>query len=105
QVDDRDALAHRDLLGPEHLGDGLGPPAAGLHRGVVGDHHDLAALHLAHAGDHAGARRLAVVAVVRDQESDFEPGGLRVAELLDALARGELALLVLALDALGPAAL
>ncbi len=67
QVDDGDAAAHGDLLGPEHLLDGLGPPGARLDRGVVRHHHDLAALSPANAGHDTHARRLAFVAIVSDE--------------------------------------
>ena len=72
EIDDRDAAAHRDLLRAQNLRDRLGPPRAGLHRRVVGDDDDLAPVHDADAGDDAGAGRLAVVLVVRDEQADLE---------------------------------
>ena len=45
EVDDRDAAAHRDLLRAQDLLDRLRPPRAGLHRRVVRDDDDLAAVH------------------------------------------------------------
>src|SRR5690606_3839990 len=105
QVDDRDAAAHRDLLGAEDLRDRLGPPGAGLHGRVVRHDHHLAALDAADPGDDAGARRLPVVAVVRHEEPYLHPGITLVEQKLDALAGRELALRVLALDPLRPPAL
>ena len=72
QIDDRHAVAHRDFLRAQNLGDGLGPPRAGLHRGVVGNDHGRAAFDLADARDHARRGRLPVVLVVGDQQADFE---------------------------------
>jgi hypothetical protein len=94
EVDDRDALAHRDLLRAEDLGDGLRPPAAGLDGGVVGHDDHLPTLHHPHARDDAGARRLAVVAVVRHEQPHLEPRRARIEQARDPLARRELALLV-----------
>jgi hypothetical protein len=59
----------------------------GLHRGVVGDHHHFAALHPADPGDHAGARRLTVVLVVRHEHADLDPGLVRPAAGRCARAR------------------
>ena len=105
QVDDRDAVAHRDFLRAEDLPDRLGPPGSGLHRGVVGDDDDLAPLDHADAGDDAGARRLAVVLVVGDQQAELEAGRAGVEQPRDALARRELSLLVHLGDARRAAAL
>ena len=44
QVDDGQAVAHGDFLRAQDLGDGLRPPGAGLHGGVVGHDHGGAAL-------------------------------------------------------------
>ena len=103
QVHDGDPAPHRDLLGPEHLRDRLRPPRSRLDGGVVGHHHGLPPLDAPHHGDDAGARSQALVPVVGDQESDLDPGGPFVQEQLHPLARGELALGVLPLDAVGPA--
>src|SRR2546422_9707557 len=69
----RDALAHRDLLSAQHLLDRLRPPGAGLHGGVVCHHHHRPTGDAPHPGDHAGARRLPLVLVGRDEQADFEP--------------------------------
>ena len=66
------AVAHGDFLRAQNLGDGLRPPRAGLHGGVVGHDHGGPALDRAESGDHAGGGRLALVAVVGDQQADLE---------------------------------
>ncbi len=98
QVDDRDAVAHRDLLGAQNLGDGLGPPGAGLHGGVVSHHHRGAPLDLAHSGDHARRRRIPVVLVPSDEQPDLEEGGAVIQEMLQPLPRGQFPRLVLLVD-------
>ncbi len=54
QINDRHAVAHRDLLRAQNLRDRLGPPGAGFHGGVVGDDDGGAAFDLADARDDAG---------------------------------------------------
>ena len=105
QVDDGDALPHRDFLRAQDLPDGLRPPRAGLDRGVVGDDHDFSSLHDTHAGDDPGAGRLAVILIVGDQQTELEPGRAGIEETLDPLSGRELALLVHLGDARGSAAL
>ena len=63
-----------------------------------------AALDAADSGDHSRGRRLAVVAVIGDQETDFEKQGSRIDQLRDALARSKLAFAVLLFDFLRAAA-
>ena len=67
QVDAWQAVLERDLLRAHVLLDRQGVIGAALHGGVVGDHHDLAAVDQADPGDEPGARRLAVVETVRGQ--------------------------------------
>src|SRR5207302_2926579 len=104
QVDDGEAVAHGDFLRAQNLGDGLGPPGAGLNGGVVGDDDGGAALDFSEAGDDTGGGSLPVVAVVGDEESDFEEVRVRIDERGDAFAGGEFAGLVLAFDTRGSAA-
>ncbi len=92
EVDDRDALAHRDFLGAEDLPDRLRPPGPRLDGGVVRDDDDLAPLHHAEAGNDARPRGLPVVLVVGHQQPELEPRRARVAQPLDPLPRRELAL-------------
>ena len=105
QVDDGQAVAHGDFLRAQNLGDGFRPPGAGLHGGVVGHDDGGAALDAGQSGDDAGGGRLAVVAVVGDQQADLEEARAGIDERGDALARGHLAGLMLALDARLAAAL
>ena len=50
------------------------------------------------AGDHAGARRVAVVEAVGGERAQLEEGGARVEQAVDALADGQLAALAVAGD-------
>jgi len=95
QIDDRDAATHREFLCAQDLGDRLGPPRPGLHGRVVRDHHALAAGDHRDSRDHTGARRLPLVLVVGDEQPDLEEMRIRVRDLRDALAGGELSLFVL----------
>ena len=53
EVDHRDPLGERPLLDADDLLDHLGPPRAGLHRGVVGHQRDGPPVDRPGAGDHA----------------------------------------------------
>src|SRR5262249_46787566 len=78
------------------------PPRTGGDRVVVGDHHAPAAVDARERGDHAGAGRALIagedVAVV-DEGADLEGVGAGIAQAIEALARGQLALLVRAVGA------
>ena len=108
QADDGRAVLQRHVL---DLGDLLGVrlrQRAAEHREVLGEHVDHAAVDGAPAGDHAVAGDLGllhaeVVAAVLDVHVELLEGVL-VHEQLDALARGQLAALVLGVDARLPAA-
>ncbi len=104
QVDDGDPLAHRDFLRAQNLPDRLGPPRAGLHGGVVRHDHDFATLDHTDAGDDAGRRGLAVVLVVRDQQTELEPRRAGIEQTLHPFSGRELPLLVHLGDARGAAA-
>ena len=109
QADDRGAHLHRvihdlhDLLGERSR------ERAAEDGEVLGEDEDQPAIDGAAAGDHAIARDLvlahAEVLALVDHEAIGLAKGPRVDQQLDALARGELAGLVLALDALGSAPL
>ena len=91
QIDARQPVLRRDLLGAQVLLHGQREIGAALHRGVVGDDHHLAAGDAADAGDDAGARRLAVIEAARGQRADLEKGRAGVQQPLDPLARQKLA--------------
>ena len=91
EVDARQAVLRRDLLGAEVLLDREREVRAALHGRVVGDDHALAALDDADPGHDPRAGRLAVVQVPGGQRAELEEGAVRVAEEVDPLARGQLA--------------
>jgi len=98
EVDARQVVLEGDLLGAEvllHRQREVGPA---LNRGVVGDDHALGAVDEADAGDDAGGRCLAVVHAVRREPAELEERRARIEQQLDALAREELAELVLTRD-------
>ena len=99
QVDDRQVIAHGDLLRAQDFRDGLGPPGPGLHGGVVGHHYGGTAFDPPDAGDYAGGRRLPLIAIVGDEQADLEEGRTPIEQAPDALARGHLAGAMLAVDA------
>ena len=101
EIDDRDPLAHRNLLRAQDLGDRLGPPRAGLDGRVVRDDHHLAPLGDTDPGDDARAGCLAVVAVVRHQEAKLEPWAPWIEQAPHPLARRQLSLRVHLLHAFG----
>src|SRR6185503_11381230 len=91
-------------LRAEHLLDRLRPPRAGLHRRVVRDDHDLAAMNDPDARHHARTRRLPVVLIVRHEQADLEKARALVREPRDPLARRQLSLFVLSRDLVRSAA-
>ena len=103
QADDRRARLHRHVL---HLDDLLrvgSRERAAEHGEILGEDEDGAAVDRAPAGDHAVAGDLGllhaeVVGAVLDEHVELLERAL-VEQQLDALARGELAALVLGLDA------
>ncbi len=108
QADDRRARLHRHVL---QFGDLLRMrlrQRAAEHGKILGEHEDLAAVHRAPAGDDAVARHLRLLhaefaRAVLDEHVELLERAL-VEQQLDALARGQLAALVLGGDALLAAA-
>src|SRR5437879_13675354 len=72
EIDDRDALAHRDLLRAQDLLDRLRPPGTRLDRGVVRDDHRGPCGHAAQARDDPGSGRLALVLGVWSEQAAIE---------------------------------
>jgi hypothetical protein len=105
EIHDRDAAAHRDLLRAQNFLDRFGPPGAGFNSCIVGNDYDLAPVNSNDRGHYSCCRRLPIILVVRDEQSDLEHGGVRVAEQIDALAGREFSLFVELLDLLRAARL
>ena len=105
EVDDRNAATHGDLLGPEDLLDGLGPPRPCFDGGVVGHDHDLTAFNEAHSRHDARPGRPAIVLIVGNEEADLDPGAPGIEKARHAFTGRQLALFVLPFDAFRPAPL
>ena len=91
QVDAGQGVLLGDLLGPQVLLHRQGEIGPALHRGVVGQDHDLAAADPADASDQAGGGRLVVVEAEGRQGADLQEGSAGVQQPLDTVARQELA--------------
>src|SRR6185437_14377950 len=88
----------------QDLRDRFRPPRAGLYGRIVGDDHGGAAFDFSDASDDARARRLAVILIPGDQQTDLEKPGARVEQSRDALARGQFTGAVLLFNSCGSAA-
>ena len=103
EVNQRQAIVHRDALRSQHFLDGHRKERAGLDRRVIGDEHDLPIRDGADASDDAGRGSAPPIGV-------HVPGGPQaelkevVGKLGNAFACGEPAFVVLPLDGLRPAA-
>ncbi len=93
EVDAGQAVLERDLLGAEVLLDGDRVVGTALHGGVVGDDHRRPAVDRADPGEHAGARRAALVHAVGRERRQLEERRAGIEEPVDALTGGELAAL------------
>ena len=91
QIDAWQMVLQRDLLGAQVLLDRHGIVGAALHGGVVGDDQALHALDPADASDHAGRGRLVAVHPEGGHLADLQEGRARVEQVVDALARQQLA--------------
>ena len=91
EVDARQVVVQRDLLGAQVLLDGDRVVGAALDGGVVGDDHALAAGDAADAGDDAGGGRLVVVQAVGGQRRQLQEARAGVEQAVDAVARQQLA--------------
>ncbi len=99
QVEACHPVVARHLLRPQVFLHRHREVGAALDGGVVGDDHGRAAVDTAHSGDHPGARRLAVVELVRRQRRELEEGRVGVDQCFDTLAREQLAAALVALAA------
>ena len=100
QVDAREPVLPRDLLGAEVLLDGERVVRAALHRRVVRDDHALPPLDDADPGDHPCRGRVVVVEAVRRERVQLEERRLGVEEPVDTLAGEELPARTVLLDRL-----
>ncbi len=91
QVDARQAVLARDLLGAQVLLHRDRIVGAALDRRVVGHHQALAPLDAADAGDDAGAGDVAAVHAVRGQLRQLEERAAGIEQHADAFARQQLA--------------
>ena len=91
QVDARQPILERDLLGPEVLLDCDREVRPALDRGVVGHDHAGRALDPGDPGDDPRARRLVVVHAAGGQWAELEEGGARVDQPVDPLTDRQLA--------------
>jgi len=86
-----DAVVACDLEGPHPLLAGVGGERTAQHRRIIGEDHAFDAGDDADADDRAAAN--GVVRVVRGERTDLEEGAVRVEDVREALAYGELAAL------------
>jgi hypothetical protein len=105
QVDARQQVVERDLLGADVLLHRQRVVRPALHGRVVGDHHHRASVHGADAGHDARARRIVVVETVGSERRQLEECGAGIEQTLDALAHEQLAARGVSLHRLRAAAL
>jgi hypothetical protein len=103
EVDAGEAVLLGDFLGAEVFLHGDRVVGAALHGGVVGDDDAFAPVDDADAGDDAGAGDVVFVDAGGGERAQFEEGGRRVDEALDAFAGEELAAFAVAGDVIGAA--
>src|SRR5258708_6125698 len=72
QIDNGQPVAHRDFLCAKYFGYGFWPPRASFDRGVVSDDHRGPAFYFSKTSDHSRARRLALILVVSDEQTNLE---------------------------------
>ena len=98
QIDAGQAILFGHLLRAHVLLDGLVKERAALHGRVVGDDHARHAAHHADAGDDAGRRDFAVVLAPGRKGRQLKKRAVVVDQEIDALAREQLAALLVLLD-------
>ena len=106
QIDDGDAIFHRDLLCPHVLLRRHRKPCSGLHRGIVGNDHAFASVDQAYACHNAGAGGAAfgLVHLVGGEQAHLQEAGVGIQQQVDAFAGCEFALGLVTFDGLLPAA-
>ena len=105
EIDARQAIVERDLLGPDVLLDRERIVGAALDRRIVGDDDHIAPRDAPDAGDQAGGRGVVVVDVPRGERRELEKRRVGIEQLVDAFANRELALRAMPFQVLRPAAL
>ena len=91
QIDARQAILRRDLLGAQVLLDRHWVVRSALDGGIVGYHHAFAAGHPTDAGDDPGCRTVIVVHTVGRQWGDLQQRTAGIQQSVDAVPRQELA--------------
>jgi len=91
QIDARQVVLARDVLGAQVLLHRHGIIRSALDGGVVGNDHAIAPADAADAGDEARRRHLAVVHVVRRQRRQLQERSVGIEQQPDALAHQQLA--------------
>ena len=92
EIDARQTVLQRDLLGADVLFHRQGIVGSSLDRCVVGDDQDLPSRHAADAGDDAGRRRPVVVEIPCGERRQFQKRRTGIEQLVDALADRQLPL-------------
>src|SRR5579862_1245081 len=91
QVNTRQPILSRNILGPNMLFDRRGKVSAALHGRIVGDDHYFFAADAADSGDQARSRRLSIIHLICRQRTDFEKGRAGIEQSVHALARKKFA--------------
>ncbi len=96
QIDHRQAVLERDVLGADVLADGLLVERAALGGGIVGDDHADDAADGSDAGDDAGRRHRIVIKAPCGERRQFEERAERIDQHVDTVAGRNLAALAMA---------
>ena len=91
QINARQTVLGRDLLGAQMLLDRHRIIRSALDRRIVGDDHDLAAVNDADAGDKSGAVHVALVHAEGGERADFQKRRTGIDQAGDAFAGQKLA--------------
>ena len=91
EIDARQPILQRDLLGAQVLLDRHRVVGAALDGGIVGDDHAFAPRHPPDPGDDPGARRLVAVHAARGQRGQLQERAARIEQAVHPFARQQLA--------------